>query len=242
MVLAISGPRRVARPTDTRNVGDIERLLSVVGGAGLAAAAIRRRGVGGIALGALAAELIRRGATGRCRLYDRLGVSTWDHTPRARNDLAGAAATVDGRRSVKVEDSITIDAPRVELYDYWREFGNHRHFMSHVESVEPMVNGRTRYTMAMPGGRRVSWESEIVKDYPGELISWKTVGNPDVAHAGSVHFRDTDDGLGTVVTLVMDYEPPGGRAGYALSRLFGVSPEQMIRADLRRVKEIFETR
>lgn len=242
MVLATSGPRRVAHRPGSPNVGDAERVLSVVGGGALAVAALRRRGMSGAALGALAAELIRRGTTGRCRLYERLGVSTADSAPRRiAHDLAGAAATVDARQSVKVEESVTIDAPRVHLYELWRVFENHPRFMSRVTRVEPLADGRTRYEMAVPGGR-VTWDSEIVKDYPGELLSWKTVGNSDVAHAGSVHFRDTADHLGTIVTLVMDYEPPGGRAGYALSKLLGVAPEQMIRADLRRLKALVETR
>lgn len=242
MVLATSGPRRVPHRVGSRNVGDVERVLSVMGGSALAAAALRRRGMGGAALGALAAELIRRGATGRCRLYERLGVSTADGAPRRlAHDLAGAAATVDARQSVKVEESVTIDAPRTQLYAFWRDVENHPRFMSRVSRVELLADGRTRYEMTVPGGR-VTWESEIVKDYPGELISWKTVGDSDVAHAGSVHFRDTTDHLGTLVTLVMDYEPPGGRAGYALSKLLGVAPEQMIRADLRRLKALVEAR
>ncbi len=234
MAIAVVGPKRVA--STRKNVGDTERLLSAMGGGALALAGMRRRGVGGFALAALGAALVHRGATGRCAVYDALGMSTADGEP---NGLTGAAATVNARRAVKVEHAVTIAAARVEVYDFWRNFDNHPRFMTHVAEVTPLVDGRTRYT-ARVAGQELTWTSEIVRDIPGELLSWKALAGSDLLHAGSVNFRDTGDGLGTVVTLAMDYEPIGGRAGHAFSRLLGVSPEQIVRDDLSRFRELME--
>ena len=86
---------------------------------------------------------------------------------------------------------------------------------------------------------RVEWDSELVNDLPNELIAWKTIGQPDVAHAGSVHFTELDDG--TDVRLVMDYEPAGGRLAAAAALVMGESPDQRVRRALDQLKTLFET-
>src|SRR5262245_53321361 len=58
------------------NVGQTERLLSLLGGTGLAAFGLCRRSYGGLALAALGGSLIYRGVTGHCPLFGVLGVST----------------------------------------------------------------------------------------------------------------------------------------------------------------------
>jgi uncharacterized membrane protein len=160
---------------------------------------------------------------------------------RSPHDLASHAATVDARESVKVERAIRIDAPRDALYAFWHDFTNLPRFMKRIESVRVRDERHSHWTMSLPAGRHIEWDSEIVNDVPNELIAWKTVGASDVAHAGSVHFVPTPDGRGTEVRLVMDYEPPGGRPGHMLSKLFGVSPEQMVRDDLQRLKQLAES-
>lgn len=247
MVLATSGPRRVRHANNSlRNVGEMERVLSAVGGAALTVIAAKRRGATGFALALVGAELLRRGATGRCLLYETLGISTASNghalsTQRTRHDLAGDAATVDARESVKVEYAITVNKPAAELYAFWRDFTNHPRFMQHLESVQLTTAGRSHWRWALPSGRNIDWDSEIVNDIPDELIAWKTVGHPDLPNAGSVHFRAAPGGRGTEVRVVVDYEPIGGRPGYMVSKLLGIAPEQMLSADLLRFKQLMET-
>jgi uncharacterized membrane protein len=59
--------------------------------------------------------------------------------------------------------------------------------------------------------------------------------------AGSVHFRELPHDRGTEVRVVLKYDPPAGKAGAALARLFGSSPESQVREDLRRLKQFMET-
>jgi uncharacterized membrane protein len=161
-------------------------------------------------------------------------------TQRPAHDLASAAATVDARNAIKVERSVTVNAPREMLYAFWRDFTNHPRFLKYVESVRVLDDRRSHWTMVMPGGRRVEWDSEIVNDQLDELIAWKTVGASDVIHAGSVHFDEVPGGRVTRVRWVMDYEPPGGPSGHLMSKVLGVSPEQLIDEDLRRFKLLME--
>lgn len=56
------------------NVGKMERWASVLGGAALAAYALKRRSKGSLGLAALGAPLLWRGATGHCAVYERMGI------------------------------------------------------------------------------------------------------------------------------------------------------------------------
>ena len=243
MVLATTGPRRVTNAT-RKNVSESERAVSAAVGGLFVASGLKKRGVGGLALALIGAELVRRGATGHCMLYDAIGFTSdgngnGDGNGAHRSDLRSAAATVNARKSIKVERSITIGKPAGEIYAFWRNFSNLPQVLDHLESVTDLGNGRSHWVAKGPGGTRVEWDSEIVNDIPGELIAWKTVGEPDVAHAGSVHFKPVAGG--SEVRFVMDYEPPAGRLVAVAAKVMGESPDQKIRSDLKRLKMLFET-
>jgi uncharacterized membrane protein len=59
-----------------------------------------------------------------------------------------------------------------------------------------------------------------------------------ISTAGSVNFDE--DTHGTRVTVHLQYNPPGGKAGAAIARIFGEEPNQTIREDLRRFKQLME--
>lgn len=63
-------------PGTPRNVGDIERWASMIGGGALAAVGLGRRTPAGVGLALLGAMLFHRGSTGRCSIYKALGVNT----------------------------------------------------------------------------------------------------------------------------------------------------------------------
>jgi uncharacterized membrane protein len=244
MVLATTGPRRVARAADNKNVSDSERAVSAAIGGLFVASGLKKRGLGGLAMAIVGAELVRRGATGHCMLYDAIGFSSSDGGQTTderghRSDVRGAAATVNARKAIKVERSITINKPAQDVYEFWHDFSNLPRVLDHLESVDDLGGGRSRWVANGPAGTRIEWDSEIVNDIPGQLIAWKTVGKPDVAHAGSVHF--TPVAGGTEVRFVMDYEPPAGRLMSVAAKIIGESPDQKIRSDLKRLKMLFET-
>lgn len=162
---------------------------------------------------------------------------------RRPGELVSDAATVDARKAIKIEERLRINRSPSELYAIWRNFTRLPEFTDDLESVTTTGDGRSHWVAKMPGGKRVEWDAELVNDLPNELIAWKTVGHPDVAHAGSVHFDRAADGRATDMRFIIDYEPPAGRLGglvATFTRLFGQSPESKIRADLQRFKERVE--
>lgn len=248
MVLATIGASRAegARIAGgDRNVGDVDRALSVMVGSALASFGLRRRGLPGFALAILGAELLRRGATGHCRLYRALGITSatdgrFGALPH-RPDVTSRAATVNARRAVKIERSVIVLRPAAELYAFWRDFANLPRFMQHLERVECLEAGRSHWVARLPGGERVEWDAQIVNEIENELIAWKTVGHPDVAHAGSVHFRAARGGRGTEVRLVLDFEPPATEVIGGAGRALGRAPDALIRDELHRFKQVIES-
>ncbi len=148
---------------------------------------------------------------------------------------------MDARKAVKIEERIHIARTPAQLYTIWRDFQQLPAYVSDIESVRSLRPGVSHWVAKVPGGHRIEWDAELVNDLPNELIAWKTVANPDVAHAGSVHFHAAGDG--TDMRIVIDYEPPGGTLSLMLekfTRLFGLAPESKIKAELVQFKQKVE--
>jgi uncharacterized membrane protein len=218
---------------DARNVGSIERSISIGAGGLLAVLALKRRGVLGVAAAALAAEFFYRGITGFCPIYAALGIDT---SPRdgSHNPLA----SVPYGRGVRVEQWIAVARPAAELYAFWRRLDTLPQFMQHVEEVTILTDDRSRWRVRAPVGSRVTWEAEIINDVPNQLIGWRSLPGSAIHHAGSVHF-DQRDGV-TEVRVVLEYAPPARYVGASVARILGEEPHKQIAEDLRRFKAIAE--
>jgi uncharacterized membrane protein len=217
------------------NVGQVERWASAVGGGALALYGLTRGNLPGVALALLGASLVYRGTTGHCYAYQAMGVNT------ATGETENPNVSVRGGHGNKVEKSVTINRPPEELYRFWRNFENLPRFMKHLESVKVEGNGRSHWVAKGPAGTSVEWDAEVYNEKENELIAWRSLEGSQVDNAGSVHFEPAASGRGTVVRVVLKYDPPAGKLGAAVARLFGESPAQQIDEDLRRFKQLMET-
>jgi uncharacterized membrane protein len=245
MALAISGPRRVPRTRHRpANVGRSERWASVLAGSALAAYGLGRRDAGGTAVALLGAALVYRGATARCPVYTALSVSTaGDAHSQVDEDIpTSRAAVFRASDAVKIERSIVVNRPPAELYALWKDPLNLPQFMDWLEEVHPIDGRHARWKARGPAGTSIEWVAEVINEVPDSLIAWKSVANPDIKNAGSVHFRRQTDGDGTEVRLVFEWVPPGGRAGMAVAKLLGNDPANRITAGLKKFKRLAERR
>jgi uncharacterized membrane protein len=225
-----------------RNVGRVERWLSMAAGGALATYALRRRDKQG-GLAALAgAVLLYRGGTGHCDVYQALGIN------RAGNGNGHAAIAdfgsdtreqLGGRRGVHVEEAVTINRPIGEVYRFWRNLENLPQFMDHLESVAQREAGISHWVAKGPAGTKVEWDARIINEVENKVIGWQSLEGSTIATAGSVNFEETP--RGTAVRVHFQYNPPGGKLGAVVARLFGEEPNQTVREDLRRLKRILET-
>ncbi len=156
----------------------------------------------------------------------------------AKLTLAHHAATA--AKPVTVRTSVTIRVEPSEVYRYWRDLSNLPLFMRHVASVLE-VDGHASWRSHGPLGSELEWESEIVADRPNERLAWRSLEGSGLPNHGCVTFRRASRGRGTEVGLELAFEPPGGRLGAKVARLFQELPEQQLKNDLRRLKQLLET-
>jgi uncharacterized membrane protein len=140
-----------------------------------------------------------------------------------------------------VGKTVTIGKPRQELYDAWRDFTRFPNFMENVESVEKLDAKRSRWTIKAPGGSSVELTTRITEDKAGKAIAWESEPDSQIETQGRVEFLDAGTDRGTMVRLVMRYQPPGGIVGKGLAKLFQREPHIQARRDLRRFKSLMET-
>ncbi len=140
----------------------------------------------------------------------------------------------------RVARSVTINRPRHELYEFWRNFDNLPKFMSNVEKVEKPDGNRSAWTLSAPGFS-ARLDSEIVEDRPDELIAWRSLPDSAIRADGRITFHDAPGGRGTIVEARIVYEPPAGEVGRWIAKLFRREPEIQGRHELKRFKMLMET-
>jgi uncharacterized membrane protein len=189
-------------------------------------------------LGMLGSQRARRADTKR-----RATVATAAVAALALADLAAAVATSGDRRrrEIHADGRITVNRPVGEVYRAWRNLENLPRFMVHLESVHHLGDGRSRWRAAGGAGIDVEWEAEIDSEHVDEHISWRSVGEATVRNSGRVDFRPAPGRRGTEIRVHLTYEPPGGKLGAGVATLFGEAPDQQLRDDLRRFKQMLET-
>jgi uncharacterized membrane protein len=162
-------------------------------------------------------------------------------TSRETDGVRFGKAGATQRQGIHLKQAVTIKRPRSEVYGFWHNFENLPRFMAHLESVKIIDDRRSHWKAKAPAGSTVEWDAEIVEDRPNEMIVWRSLPDAGVPNSGSVHFRDAPGNRGTEVLVELRYQPPGGKLSSLLAKLFGEEPEQQVKGDLRRFKQVMET-
>lgn len=208
------------------------RVLAGLAGATLMALSLRKRRLRPLLL-PVATGLISRAITGKPAVkLEKLGQGS-------RERRTSPVASVGRGKGIKVEDSVVINRPVVEVYRFWRNFENLPRFMDHLESVTVIDENTSRWVAKGPAGSSIEWDAVIHNEIDDELIAWRTLPGAEVSSAGSVHFTPVGEGA-TEVRVVLSYEPPAGRLGAAVARLLGEEPSQQVADDLRRLKQVMD--
>lgn len=198
------------------NVGLKERMVSILLGGLLIGTSwknpLKNRALYG-------AYLAYRGFSGRCMVYDSLGI--------------------DGKRpqAVNIRGEFDIDLPPAEVYSYWRNLKNLPGALSKLLNVEVVDEHLSNWRSAAIGDLiSIKWQAEIVKDEPGHLIGWRSVSGSFLHHVGRVEFDPIDGGQRTLMKIVLSYRPLVGGIGYGISKMINPYFEHLLKKEIKNFK------
>ncbi|GAO41582.1 SRPBCC family protein [Flavihumibacter petaseus] len=206
------------------NVGPAERAISLIAGGWMLVDGILKRGFLRKAEVLAGGYLLYRGMYGHCPLYQAMG-------KKAQPDMV---------RNINIHFRESIDRPRWELYNIWRQLERLPDYLSHIEKVEILNDKESIWTARIPGGvGKLSWNAMIVHEEPGYQLGWTSQPGAAVEASGKVTFLVNEKG-GTDLQVLISYRPPLGAIGAAAGKLMNHSFEQLIRQDLAGLKDKLE--
>lgn len=171
------------------------------------------------------AYLTYRGLTGNCLFYERLGINS--NKPHAIN----------------IRGEFEIDKSPTEVYSYWRNLNNLSASIRHLLDVEIVDETISHWKSNILGNMMpVDWKARIVKDEPGKLIGWRSAPGTLIGHVGRVQFNPSEDGTGTLLKIVLSYQPPGGGLGIGLARILNPYLEYLLKKEIKNFKHKVEYR
>ena len=235
-----SGSHLSGQSGTKRNISQIERVLSALGGVALATYGLNRRNWFGTGLAVIGGLFVVRGATGHSNLYGALNISTAEQKQNFAPGIPHTVSSIPGRRGVRVQRSMTVLRSPQDLYNYWYDIEKAPLYMDYIESVMKTGERTSHWIAKGPLGTQVEWNAELLEVVPNKLISWHVHGKPITGNAGKVTFEPTPDGHGTVVTLELDFFQFRGALGTSLGNLLGHIPELQVIGTLRHFKELME--
>ncbi len=142
---------------------------------------------------------------------------------------------------IKIKKAITVSAQAERLYLYWRNLQNLPRLFDDFVAVRVDDDIHSHWTLHAPGGMLLEWDAEITIDRPNEMVGWRSLEGADIANAGYVRFEKASGGRGTVVRVALQYNPPAGKFGAAISTVLGERPEGLIEEALRKFRQLMET-
>ena len=137
-----------------------------------------------------------------------------------------------------ITGSIEVEVPVAQAYEYWRNLENLPSFMKNIEEVRATGPDTTHWVVKGPLGYRAEFDARTTQDEPNSAIGWNTVDG-DVQTSGQVRFQEVTPNR-TRLEVQMKYaDPPGGKAGEAVSRLTS-GPKTIMEQDLKNFKDLME--
>ena len=165
---------------------------------------------------------------------------------RNPNDVEGKPGKRSGKEhkgTMRVEESIDINRPLKEVFNYVSEVGNYPEWMAHALEVHKDTPGppqqRDRFTLAIKSvGRRFETPYERISYEPNRRYSDRAVGGPNPNQRWACAFEEVPGG--TRLTRAVDAE----RGGLLklLEPLQKRAAERQLRKDLQTLKDVLEAR
>jgi len=138
----------------------------------------------------------------------------------------------------RVHESIEVQAPPQDVFQYWSNFQNFSEVMRNVEEVRMTGPDTSHWRVKGPLGKTVEFDARTTEASLERGIAWESVEG-EVDTSGQVRFEEVATGR-TRIDVTMDYaDPPGGRIGEVAAEVIS-NPEREMREDLENFAERVE--
>ncbi len=154
------------------------------------------------------------------------------------NEPLGHVVGLVEEPGIRVNKTVSIEAPIHEVFPFFVAFGNFPRFMRHVQEVTDLGGGRWRWKVQGPARVPFQWDVEVTR-IENELVEWASVPGAPIKHRGRARFESMPDGT-TRLSIDLTYEPPLGEIGHAVAKLLGADPKRELDDDMLRFKSILE--
>jgi uncharacterized membrane protein len=149
-------------------------------------------------------------------------------------------ASTKTKSTLSSHGTILLRCSPEEAFDFWSDSSNLPRFMRNVQSVQPVADGRFRWTLRDPSGKEIDSLVEVATEKPSR-IEWHSPNGASPVFAGRVEFRSASGNRGTIVSATVQYPRSAVGAGYWMMRLIERNPAFLATQDLRRFKALVET-
>ena len=112
--------------------------------------------------------------------------------------------------------------------------------MGHFATVTVKPDDHADWTVHGPVKTALRWETQIVQEEAGRYLRWYSLPGAKIPNGGSIKFAPAIGGRGSVATLEVDFNPPGGVFGKAAAKALGMVPQILAVKALRRFKSLAE--
>ena len=138
----------------------------------------------------------------------------------------------------RVHESIEVQAPPQDVFQYWSNFQNFSEVMRNVEEVRMTGPDTSHWRVKGPLGKSVEFDARTTEASLERGIAWESVEG-EVDTSGQVRFEEVATGR-TRIDVTMNYaDPPGGRIGEVAAEVIS-NPEREMREDLENFAERVE--
>ncbi len=129
----------------------------------------------------------------------------------------------------RIHESIEVQAPLMDVFNYWSNLENLPRIMTNVEDVRVIDREMSHWRISGPAGTSVEYDARTTEMSPERGIGWVSEGEVD--NSGQVRFEEVAQGR-TRVDVTLDYgDPPGGKVGELAAQVVQ-NPEKQVREDL----------
>ena len=186
------------------------------------------------------AALLGASPRGRLGLFARLAGLAFlavAAEPLLERRVIGAG---ERRRSLALRESIEIDRPVADVFEFFKNFENFTRIIGAIHSIVDYENGLSHWEAYTASGELAAWDAVVTKYVPNSVIAWESVAGSPVESTGLIRFAPVSP-TRTRLSFEVTYRAAPSGLGDAVRALIAPAPLEQLRADLDHARFYIES-